>query len=84
MSLKQDQVMLITFVRSQHNRNSSRQGSDSDLLCCYCQKHSTINLLRVTEEGDKTSEVGFDRDSNGHDDNGHDGGGDDNDGDRHG
>eukprot|EP00957_Ditylum_brightwellii_P198744 15148476-Ditylum_brightwellii.AAC.1 len=57
------------------------------------QKHSTINLLRVNEEGDKTSEKGFDRDGDRHDGdkhdsdgNGHDGDGDyhDGDGDNHG
>eukprot|EP00957_Ditylum_brightwellii_P193749 14753957-Ditylum_brightwellii.AAC.1 len=60
-------------------RNSSRQGSGNNLLCCYHQKHLIINLLRVNEEEDKTSEEGFDRDSDRHygnkhdsDDNGHD------------
>ena len=53
------------------------------------KKHSTINLLRVSEEGNKTSEDGFDGhdgDSDGHDGDGndHDGDGDDHDGDGHG
>jgi hypothetical protein len=42
----------------------SQQGSNNDLLCHYCPKHSAINLLRVNEEGDETSEEGFDRDGN--------------------
>eukprot|EP00957_Ditylum_brightwellii_P069468 5275405-Ditylum_brightwellii.AAC.1 len=54
------------FVRSKHNQNSSQQGSNNNLLCRYHQKHSTINLLRANEEGDKTSEKGFDRGDNRH------------------
>eukprot|EP00957_Ditylum_brightwellii_P093347 7107911-Ditylum_brightwellii.AAC.1 len=73
MSLKHDQVTLMTFVRSQHNQNLSWQGSNNDLLCCYCQKDSTINLLRVSEEGDKTSDEGFDREGDGHNGDKHDG-----------
>eukprot|EP00957_Ditylum_brightwellii_P044211 3354755-Ditylum_brightwellii.AAC.1 len=85
MSSKHDQVTSMTFVRSQHNQNLSQQGSDSDLLRRCRQKHSTINLLRVNEEGDETLEEGFDRDSDGHDGDKHDGGGDDHggDGDNH-
>eukprot|EP00957_Ditylum_brightwellii_P184122 14024789-Ditylum_brightwellii.AAC.1 len=73
MSSKHDQVTSMTFVCS------TGYGSDNNLLHRYHQKHLTINLLRANEEGDKTSEEVFDRDSNGHD-----GGGDNHDGDRHG
>eukprot|EP00957_Ditylum_brightwellii_P027335 2066320-Ditylum_brightwellii.AAC.1 len=91
MSSKHDQVTLMTFVCSQHNRNLSQQGSNNDLLCHYHQKHSTISLLKVNEEGDKMSEEGFDRDGDRHDgdehdgdSNRHDGGGNDHDSDGHG
>eukprot|EP00957_Ditylum_brightwellii_P173021 13172542-Ditylum_brightwellii.AAC.1 len=84
MSSKHNQVTLMTFVRS------TQYGSDNNLLCRYRQKHLTINLLRVNE-GDKTSEEGFDRDGNRHysnehdgDSNGHDGDGDRHDGDGYG
>eukprot|EP00957_Ditylum_brightwellii_P182696 13915900-Ditylum_brightwellii.AAC.1 len=54
-----------------------------DLLRRYCQKHLTINLLRVNEEGDETSYDGFDRGGDGHYGNEHDIDGNKHGGDRH-
>eukprot|EP00957_Ditylum_brightwellii_P022941 1731459-Ditylum_brightwellii.AAC.1 len=58
MSSKHDQVTSMAFFCSTQydGRNSSRQGSGNDLLRCYHQKYLSINLLRVNEEGDETSE----------------------------
>eukprot|EP00957_Ditylum_brightwellii_P095665 7288975-Ditylum_brightwellii.AAC.1 len=91
-SSKHNQVTLITvlcstqygyishfdnkYANNSDGQNSSRQGSDNDLLCHYRQKHSTINLLKVNEEGDETSEEGFNRDGSRHYGNKHGGGSD--------
>ena len=48
--------VMVTLVFLTDGQNLSWQGSDNDLLCHYHQKHSTMNLLRVNEEGDETSE----------------------------
>eukprot|EP00957_Ditylum_brightwellii_P187064 14246846-Ditylum_brightwellii.AAC.1 len=76
--------MLRKYANNSDGQNLSRQGSNNDLLHRYCQKHSTINLLRVNEEGDETSDDSFDRDGDGHYGNRHDGDGNEHGGDRHG